>query len=315
MLDVRRLILLRDLAQLGTVTAVAEVHQVTPSAISQQLRLLEQETGVQLLERTGRSIHLTTAGRRLSEDTEEVLAALERAHVRVRSRDAAPTGPLRVACFPSALLPLAAPLVAAMSEAHPGLELHVIEAEPECASRLLLQRDAELALVYRYDNLATPELPGLLNKRLMTDSFVAVLPAGHPSAALRAPLDLEELAEAHWVTAPAGTACGDAVLQACRAVGYTPKVRHTCADFTTMTALADLGGHVALVPGLAASHMPPTLTTRPLRHGTLSRTIDIALRSGTERDPAITAALRLLQSTAPALLAPVPVNSSSTTGA
>src|SRR6478752_1579296 len=86
MLDVRRLVLLRDLADHGTVTAVAELHRVTPSAVSQQLRLLEEETGSHLLERTGRAVHLTNAGRRLARDTEDVLAALERARARVHRR-------------------------------------------------------------------------------------------------------------------------------------------------------------------------------------------------------------------------------------
>src|SRR6185437_16644881 len=79
MLDVRRLRLLRDLAQLGTIAAVAKSHMYTPSAVSQQLAALEREAGVALLTRTGRRVALTPAGAVLVRHAEAVLAALEEA--------------------------------------------------------------------------------------------------------------------------------------------------------------------------------------------------------------------------------------------
>ncbi|MCF3130421.1 LysR family transcriptional regulator [Streptomyces olivochromogenes] len=296
MLDVRRLVLLRDLASHGTVTAVAELHGVTPSAVSQQLRLLEEETRTRLLERTGRSIHLTAAAHRLAEDTERVLAALEQAQSRLHSGTEEPAGPLHLACFPSALAPLAAPLSNALERAHPGLRLHITEAEPEPAGRLLLQRRADLALIYRYTNLATPPPPGVETRVLHVDPLVAVLPRDHAAArADGSPVELRELAQAPWITAPAHTACGAAVLQACRAAGFTPRIRHTCSDFTAMIALAASGGHPVLLPRMAAAHVPPTVTTRPVADDTLARTIEIAARPNATREPPIAACLRALR--------------------
>ncbi|MFJ3819340.1 LysR family transcriptional regulator [Streptomyces sp. NPDC090056] len=239
MLDVRRLVLLRDLAAHGTVTAVAELHCVTPSAVSQQLRLLENETGTRLLERTGRSVRLTVVGQQLAEDTEHVLTALEQAQYRLHAAEGEPAGPLHLACFPSALAPMAAPLGEALESTHRNLRLHISEAEPEVAVRLLLQRRADVALLYRYTNLATPPHPGVETSILQTDPLVAVLrhdhPAAHPG---KNPIELRELADTRWISAPPQTACGDAVLHACRSVGFTPRVRHTCTDFSAMIALA-----------------------------------------------------------------------------
>ncbi|MEV7603011.1 LysR family transcriptional regulator [Kitasatospora sp. NPDC089797] len=304
MLDVRRLVLLRDLVAHGTVTAVAELHGVTPSAVSQQLRLLEEETGTALLERSGRSVHPTAAGRRLAEDTEQVLAALDRARSGLRAGAGEPTGPLHLACFPSALVPLAAPLGEALEAAHRDLRLHITEAEPEAAVRLLLQRRVDVALVYRYTNLAAPRPAGIETRTLRADPLVAVLRHDHPAAGptgpadptdsadpAGAPVDLRELADTGWITAPPGTACGDAVLQACRSAGFTPRVRHTCTDFSAMVALAAGGGHTALVPRLAARHLPPGLTARPVADRTLSRTIETAVRHGTADQPAVAACL------------------------
>src|SRR5829696_8217781 len=77
MLDVRRLRLLSELHERGTVTAVAEALSYTPSAVSQQLATLEREAGVALLERDGRRLRLTDAGRLLVEHAEAVIARLE----------------------------------------------------------------------------------------------------------------------------------------------------------------------------------------------------------------------------------------------
>ncbi|MFI0812332.1 LysR family transcriptional regulator [Streptomyces echinatus] len=300
MLDVRRLVLLRDLAAHGTVTAVAELHGVTPSAVSQQLRLLEEETHTRLLERTGRSIYLTPAGHRLAEDTEHVIDALERAQRHLRSHATEPAGPLHLAAFPSALAPLAAPLGRALEDAHPGLVLHITEAEPELAVRLLLQRRVDLALVYRYTNLADPVPLGVETHQLHVDPLVAVVRRDHPAAAAEgSPLALRDLAHTPWITARADTACGAAVLHACRSAGFTPQIQHTCSDFNAMIALAASGGHPVVLPRMAAVHLPPTLVARPVADPALARTIEIATRIDAGHEPAIGACLDVLRSLAP----------------
>nr|WP_145485116.1 MULTISPECIES: LysR family transcriptional regulator [Streptomyces] len=300
MLDVRRLVLLRDLAAHGTVTAVAELHRVTPSAVSQQLRLLEEETRTSLLERTGRSIHLTAAGRRLAEDTEHVLDALEQARSHLHSEAAEPAGPLHLACFPSALVPLAAPLGRALRNTHPGLRLHITEAEPEPAARLLLQRRADLALTYRYTNLADPTPSGVESHVLGVDPLVAVLPREHPAARPEgAPVELREFADSDWIGAPAHTACGTAVLHACRSAGFTPRVRHTCTDFTAMIALAASCGLPVVLPRMAAAQLPPGLLARPLDDLSLARTIEAAARRGAMREPPVAACLEAVRALVP----------------
>ncbi|WP_153814439.1 LysR family transcriptional regulator [Streptomyces sp. SUK 48] len=300
MLDVRRLVLLRDLAAHGTVTAVAELHRVTPSAVSQQLRLLEEETRTRLLERTGRSIHLTAAGRRLAEDTEHVLDALEQARSHLRGAAAEPAGPLHLACFPSALVPLAAPLAQALRATHPGLDLHITEAEPEPAARLLLQRRADLALTYRYTNLADPTPSGVESLVLGVDPLVAVLRRDHPAARAKgSPVALRELADSEWISAPAHTACGAAVLHACRSAGFTPRVRHTCTDFTAMIALTASCGLPVVLPRMAAAHLPPGLAVRPVADPSLARTIEVAVRHGASQEPPVAACVEAVRALVP----------------
>src|SRR5690349_1232943 len=100
MLDPRRLRLLRDLARHGTIAAVAGLHAYTPSAVSQQLSVLEREAGTALLRRTGRRVTLTAAGVLLVEHAEAVLGALERADAALAAARSGLVGPLRIGAFP-----------------------------------------------------------------------------------------------------------------------------------------------------------------------------------------------------------------------
>ena len=113
MLDVRKLRLLRELAHRGTIAAVAEALAYTPSAVSQQLTALERETGVPLLERTGRRVTLTPAAHGLVERTEEILATLQEAAAELAATATALTGVLRIGVFPTAVQTILTPALVA----------------------------------------------------------------------------------------------------------------------------------------------------------------------------------------------------------
>src|SRR4029453_17986373 len=85
MLDVRRLRTLREVALHGTIRAAAEALAFTPSAVSQQLSALERDVGYEVLERRGRSVHLTAAGRVLVERADAILAELADAETAARA--------------------------------------------------------------------------------------------------------------------------------------------------------------------------------------------------------------------------------------
>src|ERR1700754_2695448 len=100
-MDVQRLRVLRELADRGSVTAVAAALSFTPSAISQQLKALAEEVGLPLTEPAGRGLRLTDAGRALATEAEGVLAALARAEAAVGRLRTTPRGSVRIALFPS----------------------------------------------------------------------------------------------------------------------------------------------------------------------------------------------------------------------
>ena len=100
-MDVKRLELLRELAERGSVAAVAQATHRTPSAVSQQLKVLEREAGVALTERVGRGIVLTGSGRVLAQTATDVAVALERAQAVWDDFIATPQGEVTLATFPT----------------------------------------------------------------------------------------------------------------------------------------------------------------------------------------------------------------------
>src|SRR5581483_222629 len=122
MLDLHRLRLLRELADRGTIAATAAALGYTPSAVSQQLSVLEREAGATLLDRAARSVELTDVGRRLAVHAEIILAQVEAAEAELSAQEREPTGRVAVTAFPSAAAAFAPALVRSL-RAHSGLTL------------------------------------------------------------------------------------------------------------------------------------------------------------------------------------------------
>src|SRR3954470_14507843 len=127
MLDLRRLRLLRELHQRGTIAAVADALQFTPSAVSQQLGMLEREAGVQLLERAGRGVRLTDAALVLVEHAEAMLERAALAEAELAAAEGTVAGRGRIAAFQSVMLRLAVPAMKALAHDAPRLRCELIE--------------------------------------------------------------------------------------------------------------------------------------------------------------------------------------------
>lgn len=280
MLDVRRLRLLCDLDRLGTIAAVAQAHTYTPSAVSQQLSALEREAGVALLERTGRRVALTTAGRVLVGHAETVLAALEQTSAALAAVATGLSGPLRIGAYPSAVRTLLPDALVALGREHPGLELMVTELDPVAVPAAIRERRLDVGLLHDYDVVPVIPDPALDTTPLLDETVFLAVPATGSVGALA------DTRNADWVMASPGTLCHTVTLTVCRGAGFAPRVRHTADDFTTVLALVAAGQGVSLVPQLAAVQPPDGVRLVPL--GTRRRT-RIAYRRGAASHPAVAA--------------------------
>src|ERR687894_3087392 len=182
MLDLRRLRLLRELHERGTIAAVADALQFTPSAVSQQLAMLERETGVRLLERAGRGVRLTDAGRVLVEHAGALLERAELAEADLAAAAGTVAGRARIASFQSVAFHLAVPAMQALAREAPGLRCELVEAEPEWSLPALALGDVDLVLADEWQHQPHARPAGVDRRDLHRDPVRLVLPEDHPVA-------------------------------------------------------------------------------------------------------------------------------------
>jgi|SoiMethySBSTD1v2_1073268.scaffolds.fasta_scaffold504075_2 DNA-binding transcriptional LysR family regulator len=289
MLDVRRLRLLRELAARRTVTAVAEALSYTPSAVSQQLAALERDAGVPLMERVGRGLQLTDAGRRLVTHADAVIAQLEAAEADLASAGGAVTGRVRIASFQTAAHALVIPAFDPLEARYPELHCELVQSDAETALPALRIGDVDMVLAEEYDHAPRTRDPALEHRELCRDALVFAVPDGHPAAA-KDKIAFADLRDDEWAGGEPGTPWNDMIERACRSLGgYEPDVRHNVDDVRLILSLVAGHGAVGIVPVLGLRTEIEGFVTRPPAEGPLDRRIFTAVRRGTADRPALEA--------------------------
>jgi DNA-binding transcriptional LysR family regulator len=294
MFEVRRLRLLRELAAHGTIAATAEACALTPSAVSQQLALLEQEAHTPLLIRDGRRLALTEAAHILVARTERILAEMEQARAELASLSHSVRGTLRLVAFPSAASALAAEAIAECQAANPDLRILLGEEEPEkCVADLRVRR-IDVALVYEYNLLPRIHDAGVELYPLLREPLLLAMPKGHTQARGDRPVVLNNLRDEHWVAPHRDSALRMVLERACQAVGFNPQFDYTSDDYKVIIALVQAELGVSLIPRLAAEQLSAEVELHPVADLELTRTVSAAVRAGSSGDPAIAALLASL---------------------
>lgn len=286
MLEVRRLRLLRELKIRGTLANVAAALHQSPSSVSQQLSQLEQEVGVELLRKVGRTVQLTPQAEILVEHTTAVLERLEQAESDLAASLAEATGTIRMAVFQSAALALMPRTLSMLSAEHPLLRVTMTQREPESALRDTWARDFDLVIAEQYPGHAAPWHPELDSVDLTTDEIrLAVPPLGQPLSTIQT---IADAAQAPWVMEPRGVASRHFAEQACRLAGFEPDVRYETADLQAQIRLIESGNAVALLPDLLWLGVVPSVTLRDLE-GAPHRTIFTSARRASASQPGVLA--------------------------
>jgi DNA-binding transcriptional LysR family regulator len=272
-LDLRRLRVLRELAVRGTVHGTARALGYTPSAISQQLAALEREAGVALLERTGRTLRLTDAGRAAVRHAAVLLDAMEAAEAELAALAAGhPAGTVRVGAFQSAFLHLVAPAVATILRGHPGVRVEAAEIEPAEALPALRLGHLDLLVGEEYEGDPLPVPADLVREPLRHEALRVVLPAGHPLAG-REEVPLAALRDAAWTATQPGTGQRAMLARACRRAGVEPDIRYSSDDVRIQLELVRTTGACALLPALVLADPGPGLVTRPVAGEGVARAV------------------------------------------
>jgi DNA-binding transcriptional LysR family regulator len=264
-LDVRRLRLLVELSQRGTLAAVAEALSYSPSSVSQQLSQLEREAGVPLLVQVGRRVQLTPQAEVLVGHARAVLDRLEEAESDVARSLTAVGGTVRIAVFQSAAHAIVPRALTLLRAEHPDLRVEVTEREPELALFDVAARDFDLVIAEQYPGHTRAHRDDLDRVHLAADAIRLALPPDVPAAgrggaerrlengALAAASDLP------WVLEPAGTASREWAEQRCREAGFEPDVRFETADLMAHIRLIRSGNAVGLLPDLVWAGEVPSV--------------------------------------------------------
>ncbi len=297
MLDLRRVRLLRELHARGTIAAVADALQFTPSAISQQLAILEREAGVPLLERAGRGVRLTDAALTLVEHADALLERAALAEADLAAAAGTVTGRARIAGFQSVTLNLAIPAIEALARDAPRLRCELVEAEPEPAIPALALGDVDLVLADEWQHGPRRLAAGLERHDLLEDPVHLALPARHPAARRqRDAVPLAELADAIWVTGHAGMGWDEMTVRTCREHGgFDPDIRHRTNDATVSLALVARGLAVAMLPDLPLPGRTQGIAVRRIAEGEVSRAIFAVTRAADAARPSTQALLAAIR--------------------
>ena len=291
MLDVRRLRLLRELKIRGTLAGVAEALAYSPSAVSQQLALLEKEAGVVLLKKVGRRVQLTPQAEILVEHTTHLLERLELAEADLRASTTTVSGTVRVAVFQSAALAVIPRALTFLAEDFPALRVEVTEREPERGLFEVAARDFDLVLAEQYPGHTRAHWPDLDRVNLATDALRLAVPpekSTRDRAKQKHAATLEETAELPWVMEPVGTASREWATQLCRSAGFEPDVRFETADLIAHIRLIESGNAVGILPDLVWAGRMPAVQLHDLP-GTPHRTLFSAARRSSAQRPGVVA--------------------------
>ena len=305
MLNVTRLRMLREVAARGTIAAAAEALFMTPSAVSQQMSVLEREAGTPLLERSGRGVRLTDAGLKLVANTERILAEIERAEADLAASSRGVVGRVRVSAFPTAARALLVPALPGLRDRYPNLRVSMVDLEPE--ESLPALKAGELDVVVTYEWGVLPQLidAGIQREELFTEPVYLALPAAHPLADSGA-IMLAQLADEEWIVGRDSTSMLDLVVAATRREGYEPRTDFHSMDFQVILAAVGAGLGVALVPPLALIGAYPDVEITRIADLELDRTIWASIRRGSSENPGISAVLGALREQASSIAGRMP---------
>ncbi|MCE7078962.1 LysR family transcriptional regulator [Streptomyces sp. ST2-7A] len=297
MMDVRRLRTLRTVVATGSITAAATELGYTPSAVSQQIAALEREAGSRLLERIGRGVRPTAAGRLLAEHAVAVEERVLEAAEALADLRAGRTGRLTLHHFASAGTTLVVPALLRMRRDHPRMRVVPEPADPTDPTAALDTGAADLVLTVRPEHV--PPRPGTRVVLLRRDPYRVVLPVDHPRA--REPtVSPADLADEPWVCAEPPGPCLDPILDACATAGFRPDLAVRAEDHATAQGFVAAGLGPAVMPLLALRHRHPGVVVRPVRGPEPVRAISAVVRDSDGEHPALRSLLAALRAEAAA---------------
>lgn len=279
----------------------AERLNISQPPLSQQIALLEQEVGAQLLERTNRRVMLTPAGRLFLREARATLERADRATTVARRYQAGEIGELRLSFFPSALLiGSVSRAVLNFSRAYPDVSLTLTERESQEQVVALAGDGADVAIIRSY---GPPLIPRHLASRLILDEPLVVVMRADHHLSQQPSLDVEWLRDEPIISYgdKMGATLPRIVRDICRNAGFEPAISQFANANTTMIGLVAVGLGVAIIPEAQARLLPAGVVAKALPGHAPKVTVSLVWQERASIPTAIANFLQMLLGEAPAV--------------
>lgn len=294
MIDLTALAALRSVADEGSVIGAARALGFTPSAVSQQVKRLERQTGLPLLERVGRGVLLTDAGRQLVADGTHLLADLERIRAELHRTADTVAGHVRLTAFSTAMRGMIAPAVRRLLDDHADLRITLEEREPWDTVDLVAAGHSDVGVVHSWGDQPVLVPDHVQSEVIAHDEADVLLPRDHPLTT-RPRLATIDLVDEDWIATPAGTICRAWLDRMYVGTGRVPRIAHVAMEFESHIALVEAGLGVALVPRLGRQSLPDGVVAVPAYDPVPTRIVTVLHRRSSAASPAIRAVVEALR--------------------
>lgn len=280
MLDPVKLRVLRSVVETGSIRASAEALGYTPSAVSQHLSTLRKDTGVTLVERTGRGITVTAGARLIADSAGTALDALDDVQRLARELANGRTGSLTFAYMTSVAATWVPIIARDVRRAFPDLSLDLLYRD--CS----VQEAGSRADVVLADDVTPSFGADWVEIDLLEEVYSVLVAVGHPLAD-RDGVHLQELAHLPWVTDdPLDSWWFERIAASCRAAGFSPPVEVNPSDYPAVTGFVATGDYVSVQPSLIAADGRPDIVAVPLLQPAPTRRVQMRVRREATSNPA-----------------------------
>ncbi len=261
--------------ELSFVRAAQRLHMSQPP-LSQQIKALEEELGVELLSRTRREVKLTDAGRVFLAESRELLEKAQAVAHRTRQAGGGEQASLRVGMATSALFHVLPTLLDRVKARLPGVSMTITDMNSDEQVRSLTVDRIDLGFIH-----ARPDTRGLARCNVVVDTFAVALPATHALAG-RADLALRDLQDEAMVafSREHAPALFDALIASCQQEGFSPRIGHVARHPASVLQMVQLGLGVSIVPRAYSNHAPPAVVFRHVPSMAARLKIDAIWREG-----------------------------------
>jgi LysR family cyn operon transcriptional activator len=284
-LELRHLRYLLAVAEHGNFTRAAEELHISQPTLSQQIKQLERTLGVQLLDRTGRTVRLTDAGAVYTDHARRALRDLAAAERAVHDVQDLSRGHLRLGITPTFTAYLIGPLTAELHARHPGVSLTLAEMTQDRIEATLLADDLDLGIAF-----AGAHLPGITATALFTETLSLV--TGTPHAQTPQPLPVHALKDEQLALLSGDFATRSHINAYLTRHRAAPRITVEANSIQALTEIVQRTGLATVLPD-AITHDHPHLTPVPLDPPLPTRTVTLLHREGAYRSAATRAFTQL----------------------